>query len=165
VITEPRNWSIKRRSKSSLSAPLSATRILTLNVRECAQNRGFIRGMRDLSFAATWASVWVRAFLAYGISRSIAHRADDRQDYCHIVHNDKRLIVYNLWHATIRRANESAQRRLTVSGLVGLLTCINPISIDELNKWIVLKLTETIFKTGLRTFTRQGSCLECRPRP
>jgi hypothetical protein len=91
--------------------------------------------------------------------------ADDRQDCCHIVHNDKRLIVYNLWHATIRRVNESAQRRLTVSGLVGLLTCINPISIDELNKWIVLKLTETIFKTGFRTFTRQGSCLECRPRP
>src|SRR5580704_9107404 len=25
--------------------------------------------------AAIWASVWVRAFLAYGISRSIAHRS------------------------------------------------------------------------------------------
>ena len=27
------------------------------------------------AIAATWASVWVRAFLAYGISRSIAHRS------------------------------------------------------------------------------------------
>jgi hypothetical protein len=27
------------------------------------------------AMAATWASVWVRAFLAYGISRSIAHRS------------------------------------------------------------------------------------------
>src|SRR5580704_3026079 len=26
------------------------------------------------AIAAIWASVWVRAFLAYGISRSIAHR-------------------------------------------------------------------------------------------
>jgi hypothetical protein len=27
------------------------------------------------AMAATWASVWVRAFLAYGISRSIDHRS------------------------------------------------------------------------------------------
>src|SRR5580692_690838 len=27
------------------------------------------------AIAATWASVWIRAFLAYGISRSIAHRS------------------------------------------------------------------------------------------
>jgi hypothetical protein len=27
------------------------------------------------AIAATWASVWVRAFLAYGISRSIAQRS------------------------------------------------------------------------------------------
>src|SRR5580700_3954207 len=27
------------------------------------------------AIAATWASVWVRAFLAYGISRSIPHRS------------------------------------------------------------------------------------------
>ena len=27
------------------------------------------------AIAATWASVWVRAFFAYGISRSIDHRS------------------------------------------------------------------------------------------
>jgi hypothetical protein len=27
------------------------------------------------AMAAIWASVWVRAFFAYGISRSIAHRS------------------------------------------------------------------------------------------
>jgi hypothetical protein len=32
-------------------------------------------GDRSPAMAATWASVWVRAFLAYGISRSIAQRS------------------------------------------------------------------------------------------
>jgi hypothetical protein len=32
-------------------------------------------GSEHTAIAATWASVWVRAFLAYGISRSIAQRS------------------------------------------------------------------------------------------
>ena len=46
----------------------------TLRCRTVAADR-----FRTLNYvraiAATWASVWVRAFLAYGISRSIAHRS------------------------------------------------------------------------------------------
>ena len=45
-----------------------------------AREFGFMveAGMRSLmlaAIAATWASVWVRAFFAYGISRSIAQRS------------------------------------------------------------------------------------------
>jgi hypothetical protein len=44
-----------------------------LPVAERAQND--MKSPSEAAIAATWASVWVRAFLAYGISRSIDHRS------------------------------------------------------------------------------------------
>jgi hypothetical protein len=40
-----------------------------------ALNAGWDLEMLSAAMAAIWASVWVRAFFAYGISRSIAQRS------------------------------------------------------------------------------------------
>ena len=50
-------------------------RAYVLADNKLALNAGWDLEMLSAAMAAIWASVWVRAFFAYGISRSIAQRS------------------------------------------------------------------------------------------
>jgi hypothetical protein len=66
------NWSIstrRRRPEDAARDPVHRHRCGFAADRKAAQS------LMLAAIAATWASVWVRAFLAYGISRSIPQRS------------------------------------------------------------------------------------------